>query len=78
MMGGMMGNGWGGMFVGAWILGILFLALMVLAALALIRYISRPTRHDSGGSAFDILKTRYARGEINKQEFEEKKKDLGA
>jgi putative membrane protein len=32
----------------------------------------------SGGSAsaLEVLKTRYARGEIGKEEYEEKKKDL--
>jgi putative membrane protein len=42
-----------------------------------------PPRQDtgytgSGETALDILKARYARGEIDKAEYEEKKKDLTA
>ena len=63
-----------------WIFMILWWALIVVGIVVLIRWIanqSRDTRnHDHGKSPLDILKERYAKGEINKEEFEEKKKDI--
>ncbi|HUU80269.1 MAG TPA: SHOCT domain-containing protein [Acidobacteriota bacterium] len=49
----------------------------------LIRWLITSTRSGSqgatgGDSALEILKRRYARGEMDKQEFGEKKRDLGA
>jgi putative membrane protein len=45
----------------------------------LIRWLvaeSRPRSSGGGETALDILKKRYARGEIDQQEFEAKKRDL--
>ena len=76
MMGpGMMG-GYGTMFFMP-ILGIVFLGLIIWAVAAAVR---RPEEPGSTArlaeSAMEILKGRYARGEINKEEYEEKRKDL--
>lgn len=68
-------GGWmfgGGLMMLWWLLP---LALLV----ALIVYFVNPSR---GGnkmekSALDILNERYARGEIQQEEFEQKKRDLG-
>lgn len=79
MMGGggdpMMG-GWGGFSVFGWLSTILFWALLILGVVALIRYLAKSGSSKENKTPSDILKERYARGEINKKEFEEKKKDL--
>ncbi|MCX9011682.1 MAG: SHOCT domain-containing protein [Candidatus Methanoperedens sp.] len=73
---GMMDYGYG-MMGWMWILGLIFWILVIAGLVLLIRYL-----WEGGGakreteSALEILKKRYARGEISKEEFEEKKKDL--
>lgn len=75
MMGGW-GFGWVGM-----ISMLIFWILVIVGLVLLIRLLIQKTRKQAevisgGSSALDILKDRYARGEIEKEEFEEKKKDL--
>lgn len=81
----MMGSGcwwWGpGHFFGpplGMILGIVFWALVIYGAIALISRASKG-RGVSGGkeeTPIEILKKRYAKGEINADEFARRKKDL--
>ncbi len=76
MMGpGMMG-GYGTMFLMP-ILWIVVIGLIVWAVTAAVRRSGdSETTYRAGDSALEVLKRRYARGEINKQEYEERKKDL--
>ncbi len=77
---GMMGGGYGiGWFGG--IIMIAFWVAVIVGIILLIRWLIIATRNTSNGtsssdSSLEILKKRYARGEINKAEFEEKKRDL--
>ena len=57
------------------VLHIFFWLLIVLGAIALVRCIIAPGRRKKD-EALELLKERYAKGEINRQEFEEKRKDL--
>jgi putative membrane protein len=75
--------GWGGhpMMWGAWgfgmmIMMILFWGLVIVAVVLGIRWLAAQGKESRSDSALEILRQRYARGEINKEEFEAKKKDL--
>jgi len=62
--------------------GLLWWVLVILGIVVLVRLLARgsgaaPARDGPvPESALDILRNRYARGEIDKAEFEEKKRDL--
>jgi putative membrane protein len=78
----MWGGGWFGMLWG--LLSMFLLLVAVIGGFALVaRWFGTP-RHDghqvqhppSGRAPLDILKERYARGEINKEEYEERRRVL--
>ncbi len=78
---GMMGYGYGMSWYGH-ILMLIFWVAVIVGIIFLIRWLVVSSHAVGQGTsqgtdtALDILRKRYARGEINKEEFEEKKKDL--
>jgi putative membrane protein len=58
-----------------WIIGIVVLIAVIWPVTKGFNRSNSPGQ-SPGKSALDILKERYAKGEIDKQEFEERKKDL--
>lgn len=85
------GGGYGGTSAVGGILMMVFWVAIIVGIVLLIVWLVRqtsgapsgyahwdrsPYAPGTGGSALDILKERYAKGEIDKAEYEEKKKDL--
>lgn len=76
---GMMSYGWGWMpFHG--IFSLAFLALVIGAVIMLLRFMAggtnRPSFRKGRSSALDVLEKRYARGEIDRDEYLRKKHDI--
>ncbi len=79
MPGGMFGGPWAGGGFGIFML--VFWVLIIAGIVLVVKWLFEQGRSggasaSSGESALDILKKRYARGEIGKEEFDARKKDL--
>jgi putative membrane protein len=73
---GMMGGNGMGIVVGLfWIMLFIAIALLISGVVAGIRH--PHARGPAGSDALEILKQRYARGDIDKAEFERRRRDLG-
>ena len=74
----MMNFGFGTMGGFGWIFMVLWWILIIAGIVALIKGLTSQSRgtHNHEKSALEVLKERYAKGEIDKKEFEERKKDL--
>ncbi|HET6371632.1 MAG TPA: SHOCT domain-containing protein [Nitrospiria bacterium] len=73
---------WGAWGFGMMFVMLIFWGLVIVGLVFAIRWFAAqtprvgPPQHGEGESALEILKKRYARGEIDKEEFETKKRDL--
>ncbi len=76
----MNGIGWGGMWLGG-IFWLVIIGVVIWAVITFVnnnRYGNRDYYYPRQESALDILKKRYAKGEITKEEFERMKRDLNS
>ncbi len=84
----MMLSRWGGFPMGSGLLEVLLIGLLaagLIAIIVVVWAISRssnkqgsPAGQPAKDSALEILRERYARGEVTREEFEAMRRDLGA
>jgi putative membrane protein len=76
------GLGWAGMIAGGFLMLLLWGSVITVVVLAIRALFARDQRPGAGGysaatgDALHILKTRYARGEIDRDQYLEMRRDL--
>ena len=69
------GGAWG---IAMMLMMLVFWGLVIAGVVLGIRWLVSQGRESRTDPVLEILRQRYARGEINKEEFETKRRDLGA
>ena len=71
-------HGWGMGFGMAWwwIIGLIVIVIIIWLVMKAVTQNKHSNHSNKNKSALDILEERYARGEIDREEFEERKKGL--
>lgn len=72
---------WSGGHPGGWMIfhgasWILLLAALLIGAVVLVRSMRSSSKERQGPTALDILDQRYARGEIDREEYFRRKSDI--
>jgi putative membrane protein len=68
---------WGGMAFGG-LMMLFWFALLVGLIVLIVKWLGGTSRRSTGRDALDTLKHRFARGEIDTAEFEERSRELRA
>jgi putative membrane protein len=76
MWGGPDGWGWGWIGFGIFHMG-LFWILVILGIVVLVKWLASDGAARTEKRALDILKERYAKGELTREQFEQMKRDVG-
>jgi len=71
-----MGWMWGAWGVGMMLMMLVFWGLLIVGIVVGIRWLARQGAGSRPDGAIEILRERYARGEITKEEFDARKRDL--
>ncbi len=76
MWGGLEGMGWGWIGLGL-VHMLLFWGLVILGLVAIVKWLSAGAAPFDATRAIDILKARYARGDLTREQFDQMRRDLG-